>query len=240
MMKSFALISASLLAVFGLSAQYRTRPRPVPAAAKSPTEGTLYRLNDRGEPMDPCPLKHTDVKASISGFLARVNVTQEFVNTGRDKIEAVYKFPLPPMSAVDDMRMQVGDRTVVAKIKLRDEARAIYDAARASGHTASLLDQERPNIFTQSVTNIAPGATVKITISYVETVPFEDGGYSFTFPMVVGPRYLPADMTNPSSVVPARTPEGTRAGPRPQSGSGARRRPAGVRLHLADARHRRR
>ena len=211
-MKCFALLTASLVAAFSLSGQFRPKHRQLPTTAKGPTEGTLYRLNDRGEPVDICPLKHTDVKARISGYLARVNVTQEFVNSGKDKIEAVYKFPLPPMAAVDDMRMVVGDRTVIGKIKPKEEAQAIYAAARAAGQVASLLDQERPNIFTQSVTNIAPGATVKIVISYVETVPYEDGSYAFTFPMVVGPRYIPEGMADAGSVVSRRTPEGTRAG----------------------------
>ena len=87
--------------------------------------------------------------------------------------------------------MHVGDRTIRGLIKPRDEARKIYDEARRTGRIASLLDQERPNIFTQAVANIVPGATVKIQIAYVETVPYEAGAYSFNFPMVVAPRYMP-------------------------------------------------
>src|SRR5262245_61124107 len=93
------------------------------------------------------------------------------------------------------MTMTVGDRIVKGKIKPREEARAIYEAARDAGHVASLLDQERPNIFTQSVTNISPGAEVKITISYVELLSYENGTYEFVFPMVVGPRYIPGSPT---------------------------------------------
>ncbi len=186
------------------------------AAAKGPTEGTLYRLDARGNPADICPLKHTDVRASISGALARVTVTQEFSNPSREAIEAVYKFPLPSQSAVDDMGMQIGARTIAGRIKLREEARAIYDAARAAGQTAALLDQERPNIFTQSVTNIPPGGAVKIVIRYVEVVPYEDGSYAFTFPAVVGPRYITRDwrtrVPDAPNVTPNRTPQGTRAG----------------------------
>ena len=186
------------------------------AAPRPATEGTLYRLNAKGEPVDICPLKHTNVNARITGPLARVDVTQEFTNPSTTPIEAVYKVPLPQHSAVDNLRMISGDRTVVAKIKSREDARQIFEAARAAGHTAALLDQERPNIFTQSVTNIPPGAAVKIVISYVETVPYDDGAYTFTFPMVVGPRYIPKDWPNrvpdAPNVVPRRTPEGTRAG----------------------------
>ncbi len=157
------------------------------------TEGALQIMGKDG-PVGFCPLKHTDVKAEISGFLARVEVTQEFWNPSKQKIEAVYVFPLSQRSAVDDMTLQVGDRTVRGIIKRREEAQAIYEAARAAGHVAALLDQERPNIFTQSVANIMPGETVKVTIRYVEFLKYEDGAYEFSFPMVVGPRYIPGSM----------------------------------------------
>src|SRR5215468_849029 len=163
----------------------------VNAAPGKVTQGALRALDRDGQPRAECPLKHTDVKAEVSGSLTRVTVTQEFRNPFRDKIEAVYVFPLPQSAAVDDMTMIVGDRTVKGKIKRSEEAQAIYEAAREAGQTASLLDQERPNIFTQSVANIAPGAEVKITISYVEFLKYEDGTYEFVFPMVVGPRYIP-------------------------------------------------
>ncbi len=168
------------------------RPGVSPAAAsQAVTQGSLLSLDSQGRPQAACPLKHTDVKAEITGFLARVTVTQEFSNPFQDKIEAVYTFPLPQNSAVDDMTMLVGSRTVRGKIKRREEARSIYEAARAAGHVAGLLDQERPNIFTQSIANIMPGEQVKITISYVETLKYEEGAYEFSFPMVVGPRYIP-------------------------------------------------
>ena len=164
-------------------------------------------------PKGICPLRHTDVQVRIAGPLARVTVTQEFHNPFAEKIEAVYTFPLPPDSAVDDMTMHVGDRTIRGLIKPRDEARKIYDEARRTGRIASLLDQERPNIFTQAVANIVPGATVKIQIAYVETVPYEAGAYSFNFPMVVAPRYMPRrGVPDAGRIAPPVTPEGTRAG----------------------------
>ena len=189
--------------------------------------GSLASLDEKGQPKGFCPLKHTAVQAEITGFLARVTVTQDFENTFTEKIEAVYTFPLPHQAAVDDMTMLVGNRTVRGKIKRREEARAIYEAARAAGHVAGLLDQERPNIFTQSVANIMPGEKVKVTISYVEMLKYEEGSYEFSFPMVVGPRYIPGtpvgrtgggwspDTTrvpDASRITPPVTPPGTRAG----------------------------
>lgn len=197
-----------------------------PALAKV-TQGQLRAIGPEGKPLGNCPLKHTDVRASIAGFIARVTVTQEFVNPFKDKIEAVYVFPLGADAAVDDMTMQIGERIIRGLIKPREEARQIYEQAKAKGHVASLLDQERPNIFTQSVANIEPGKKILITISYSETLKYEDGKFSFVFPMVVGPRYIPGapsgqsgtgwapdttEVPDASKITPPVTPEGTRAG----------------------------
>src|SRR5205823_8004238 len=112
------------------------------------TPGALQVIDPNGKPKALCPLKHTDVKAQISGFLSRVVVTQEFENPFKEKIEAVYTFPLPQNAAVDDMTMVVGERIVRGKIMRREEALAVYDASKAGGQLASLLDQVLPNIFT--------------------------------------------------------------------------------------------
>lgn len=202
-----------------------------PAAAapgrQQVTEGSLAIMGKDGQAQALCPLKHTDVRAEISGFITRVTVTQQFWNPSKEKIEAVYVFPLPQNAGVDDMTLKVGDRTVRGLIKRREEAQAIYQAARQAGHVAALLDQERPNIFTQSVANIMPGENVTVEISYVELLKYEAGSYEFVFPMVVGPRYIPgaptgkqgggwaADTTrvpDASRITPPVTPPGTRAG----------------------------
>ncbi len=159
--------------------------------AGAASAGALIRLEEGAPGEAACPLKHTDVAVEISGFLARVTVVQQFENPFGEPIEAVYVFPLSRRAAVDRMVMKIGDRVIVGKIKRREEARAIYEAAKARGHLASLLDQERPNVFTQSVANIPPGAAVEIEISYVETLGYEEGVSEFSFPMVVGPRYIP-------------------------------------------------
>src|SRR6266446_2961159 len=219
-------IVIAAFAVVGVAALFRSANRIASAQGKE-TSGSLLAVDSGAKPKGACPLKHTDVKAEISGFLSRVNVTQEFENNFDEKIEAVYTFPLPQNAAVDDMTMTVGDRTVRGKILRREEAQAVYEAAKTNGQTASLLNQERPNIFTQSVANILPGEQIRITISYVETLKYEDGSYEFVFPMVVGPRYVPGSPTgaqgtgfapdtnqvsDASRVTPQPVPEGMRAG----------------------------
>jgi Ca-activated chloride channel family protein len=149
------------------------------------------------------------VKSDISGFLARVRVRQEFENTFTEPIEAIYTFPLSQNGAVDDMTMTIGSRTIRAKIMKREEARKVYETAKEEGKAASLLDQERPNIFTQSVANIMPGDKIIVEISYVETLKYEDGAYEFVFPMTVGPRYNPGSVKDPGKIKPTYAVERT-------------------------------
>lgn len=171
-------------------------------AQQKVTQGGLEAVGKDGKSLGACPLKNTNVQAEISGFLSRVKVTQEFENNFAEKIEAVYVFPLPNNAAVDDMTMRIGERVVRGKIMKREEAREVYEAAKSNGQVASLLDQERTNIFTQSVANILPGEKILIEISYVETLKYEAGTYEFVFPMVVGPRYIPNSVTDANKISP--------------------------------------
>ena len=137
------------------------------------------------------PLLSQNVKISVSGMTARTLVKQHFINKSDQWIEAVYVFPLPDESAVDHLRMKVGDRIIVGEIKEKEEAKAIYEKAKSEGKKTSLLSQQRPNIFTTSIANIGPGEEIEIEIEYQQAVQFSDHIFSMRFPMVVGPRYIP-------------------------------------------------
>jgi Ca-activated chloride channel family protein len=184
--------------------------KPQVAAASTPG-GMLSRIDPNGQVDAPCPLEHTAVTAEVQGPVVRVKVRQIFRNPTGDPMEAIYTFPLAAGGAVDDMTLRIGDRVVKGAIKRKEEARAIYDAARRQGKLAGLLDQSRPNVFVQSVANIPPNAKVEVEIQYVETLKFEAGKYEFVFPMVVGPRYSPKH--NPGAFQnPKYSAQGTRAG----------------------------
>ena len=195
-----ALLSLGLVGIYGIygGTAAAENPPPVELMEADVSQGAL-RVKT-GEGVVECPLKHTDVKVSITGFIARVSVTQTFHNPYDENIEAVYVFPLPHTAAVDAMTMRIGDRKIVGVMKRRNEARAIYEQALQQGKTASLLEQERPNIFTQSVGNIKPRQEIQIDISYVDVLAYDMGTYEFHFPMVVGPRYIPG---GPLSNTPA-------------------------------------
>ncbi|HLO51516.1 MAG TPA: VIT domain-containing protein [Kamptonema sp.] len=158
------------------------------------------------------PLQHTEVQAKIAGNLSRVEVVQTFENPFNEPLEAVYIFPLPDEAAVDGMEIKIGDRIIKGNIKKREEAKQIYKKAKQEGRTAGLLEQERDNIFTQSLANIKPGEQINVTIRYTNSLKFEGGDYEFMFPMVVGPRYIPGKLIDASGDTD-RVPDASRITP---------------------------
>lgn len=146
-----------------------------------------------------------DVDLTVSGPTVRARVTQIFRNPTRDWVEAVYVYPLPEGGAVDTLKMVIGDRVVVGEIKERQQAKIIYEQARASGQKAALTEQERPNIFTNSLANIGPGETVLVQIEYQEPVHQSGNEFSLRVPMVIGPRYNPAPVVQSVDFHPDRS-----------------------------------
>jgi Ca-activated chloride channel family protein len=134
---------------------------------------------------------NTDIDARVSGIVARVSVRQEFRNDGADWVEGVYVFPLPDEAAVDQLRIHIGDRYIEGEIREKAQAKKAYEAAKAEGKKASLVEQQRANLFTTSVANIAPGETVVIEVEYQETVAYDEGIFSLRFPITLTPRYIP-------------------------------------------------
>jgi len=133
----------------------------------------------------------TRMHATVTGNVARVEVTQTFTNQSSDWMEGMYVFPLPADSAVDELRMQIGERTIVGQIRERAAARAAYEAARSEGRQASLVDQQRPNMFATSVANIPPAGTIIVTIAYLDSIAYRDGRYTLSLPLSITPRYTP-------------------------------------------------
>jgi Ca-activated chloride channel family protein len=134
---------------------------------------------------------NTDVTMNISGLVARVSVRQEFRNDGSEWTEGTYVFPLPDRAAVDRMRLHIGERFIEGDIREKEQARNDYERARAEGKRASLVEQQRPNLFTTSVANIAPGERVVVEIEYLEDLQYDNGSFAIRFPMTLTPRYIP-------------------------------------------------
>ncbi len=138
---------------------------------------------------DRLPLKSTEANVKITGVIADVTINQTYINAGKNTLEAVYTFPMSTKAAVYAMKMKIGSRTITAEIYEKEKARKEYEKAKEEGNRASLLEQNRPNVFTMNVANIAVNDTIIVELKYTELLIPENGNYSFVYPTVVGPRY---------------------------------------------------
>jgi Ca-activated chloride channel family protein len=196
---AFLLLQGALTILVGFVALFVDLP---PAWSANVPDASLIRPGDAragslliktdGDAYTDALRLGIDIDLTVFGPTVRARVTQIFRNPTQDWVEATYVYPLPEGSAVDTLKMVVGDRVVVGDIRERQQARLVYEQARQQGRKAALTEQERPNIFTNSVANIGPGETVLVQIEYQEPVQQSGDEFSLRVPMVVGPRYNPA------------------------------------------------
>lgn len=173
----FALLLAGLL------------PAAQAAAPAGRSAAPYFVVESGAAGIDALPLKHTAVEATIAGVVADVRVTQVYRNEGAVPLDARYVFPASTRAAVYALRLRVGDRAVDAQVRERQQARREFDQARRDGRSASLLEQQRPNVMSMSIANVLPGDEIAVDLRYTETIVPDDGTYRFVFPTVVGPRY---------------------------------------------------
>ena len=175
-------------------------------ARSEPKAGQLLLKNGAG--FDRAIHLNSEVDIQISGLIAKVKLIQHFENASSEWREGVYLFPLPENAAVNFMKLRVGERQIVATIKERNEAKRIYQQAKSAGKKAGLTEQERPNLFTQSIANIGPGETISVEIHYLQQVDYRDGVFNLHFPMTLTPRFIagiPRANTDESELVATGT-----------------------------------
>jgi len=212
---------AGLAVSFQGDAQARSRPvytPPVQAPGGESADATLspyFFVKSDDASVDQLPLKSTSAKVAIAGVIADVKVIQVYRNTGTKPLEAIYVFPGSTRSAVYGMTMTIGERVLKAQIKERGQARADYEQAKQQGRSASLLEQQRPNVFQMNVANILPGDEIRVELSYTELLVPTEGTYSFVYPTVVGPRYAGKAGTESSTGEPWVANPYTHAGEKP-------------------------
>lgn len=207
------LLLGILVLVFGTQTLAQVAPDPAIgrlADVGSPGQAdraTLLFRTTQG--FKAAPLLATDVHIDVTGPVVRTTVVQTFDNPGQDWLEGVYAFPLPDDSAVDRLRMHIGERIIEGRVREREAARAEYRDAAAAGQQASLVEQQRPNLFTARVANIAPSARIAIRIEYQQALAMVDGAWRLRLPTVVAPRYDPqGDILGPGPL-PVRLPTAT-------------------------------
>jgi len=193
------LILFSLLITLGMLIMFLISPAQAAAAERADesismndvSHGSLLVKTSSPGQYSQIPLLDTRVEMDISGMIARSHVKQFFKNTSQQWLEAIYVFPLPETAAVDHLRMRIGERIIEGQIKEKQQARKIYQQARKQGKKTALLEQQRANLFTTSLANIAPGESIMIEIEYQQSLNYDQGTFSLRFPMAITPRYIP-------------------------------------------------
>lgn len=198
---TLALLILTVFLVSACASWARTEP------SENKTLSPYFLIKGHDPDLDQFPLKSTQAQVKISGVIADVMVTQVYKNEGNKPLEAIYVFPASTRVAVYGMKMTIGERTISARIRKREQARAEYDGARQAGKSASLLELQRPNVFQMNVANILPADVIKVELKYTELLVPTNAVYEFVYPTVVGPRYVEG------SVDQARSPETWTANP---------------------------
>ncbi len=184
--KWITLLTITFMALLSVRSGFAEDGGPTPAAMQ--TGSLLMRMS---EGYVTATLLNTDVNIVVNGLVARVSVAQEFENSGQEWVEGVYVFPLPDEAAVDHMRLYIGDRFIEGEIREKEQARKEYEQAKSEGKKTSLVEQQRANLFTTSIANIAPGEKIIIEIEYLEDLKYDAGTFSLRYPMTLTPRYIP-------------------------------------------------
>jgi Ca-activated chloride channel family protein len=191
---SARLVVAMTLIFFGLAAIANGAPLQAEPQGTSPAGATtgefLYRANGEAA-FDVAPTVDTRVRFDVTGVIARATVVQHFRNPLNQWIEGVYVFPLPESAAVDHMRMRAGQRVIEGEIREKEKARREFQQAAAEGKRASLVEQQRPNLFTSRVANLGPLEELEVEIEYQQTLQLADGRVGLRFPLTLTPRYCP-------------------------------------------------
>ncbi len=191
------LIAISIYIIFGQLFQYVYANTNMNNSVDpyQTTHGSVWLLADNGIYIEAMQMQ-TDVDYEVTGSIARAKVKQQFKNSSSLWTEGIYVFPLPEKAAVDHFRMVIGERIIEGQIKERITAKKIYENAKSAGKKASLIEQQRPNVFTTSLANIAPGEEITVEFEFQQVLDYKDNSYRLRFPMVVGPRYHPVPNHN--------------------------------------------
>jgi Ca-activated chloride channel homolog len=157
-----------------------------------------------GAPPIPMPLLSSDYRVRVQGPVAETTCIQKFKNTFTEPVEAIYVFPLPHRAAVADFVLVVGERRIRGIVRDRAEAEQIYREAKQAGFTASLLREDRPNVFTEKIANLPPQVPVDVELTWFEALGYDAGSHELALPLVVAPRWNACGASD--AVLPAAAP----------------------------------
>jgi Ca-activated chloride channel homolog len=146
-------------------------PHPIPKPRPVPEPPASYKI------------KELAVQARLVDQVARVQVSQTFVNTGSRQMEVSFVFPLPYDGAIDRLTFMVDGKEYEAKLLPADEARAVYESHVRRNEDPALLEWIGTGMFKTSVFPVPPGAERKVTLQYNQLLRKDRQVTDFLFPL---------------------------------------------------------
>jgi len=178
-----------LLFVISLSSPLRAEYSPKQPSINLDDIESGQLLMRAGNELSSAILLSTDIKIAVAGSSSRTIVSQRFINTGETWAEGVYVFPIEGNAAVDTLKLRIGDRFIEGIIKEKQEAKVIYEEAKAEGKKTALIEQQKPNLFTNKIANIGPGEIIVVQIEFQSKLLPKDGSWELRLPLVSAPRF---------------------------------------------------
>ena len=134
-----------------------------------------------------------DINADIEihGLIAYTKIKQVFINPYNLELSGKYQFPLPETSAVKSLTIKVGEKEIVGKIMEKQAAKAAFKKAKLQGKKASLVQQQRANLFSNNIANIPALSIVEVTLTFITPVSFANNEFNINLPLAITTRYHP-------------------------------------------------
>ncbi|WP_428033515.1 marine proteobacterial sortase target protein [Amphritea sp.] len=166
---------------------------PAQASIEESDTAPQLLMSDARQGSQPALLMNSHIRGQVNGLVVSLTLTQEFKNTSANWVNGRYVFPLPDNAVIDSLTLTNEDRVLHGVVKEKQQAKKIFEQAKAAGKKAGLLEQNRPNLFAMSMANIAPHSTIKAEITWVQKVHYEGGVFSLSLPTTLTPRYIPGE-----------------------------------------------
>ena len=126
-----------------------------------------------------------NVHIKVENGIATVVIEEEFENTSKRLLEAVYLFPIPSSAVISDFTMKIGDQVLKGEVLPADQAREIYQEIVAKMKDSALLEYVGTQLIRMSIYPFEPGEKRQFLIQYSQPLEISSNSYSMIYPLKI-------------------------------------------------------
>ncbi|HEY8892641.1 MAG TPA: VIT and VWA domain-containing protein [Clostridium sp.] len=132
-------------------------------------------------------LKEVNIRGNLCGEFAEYTIDHVYENKGSNDVEAIYTFPIPEQAVISGFEAVLGGRTIKGLIQNKEDANKIYENFKDSDNKTFLLEEFRDNIIRIVIGKIIPNEVVKLKVSYIEELSYENRNLKLSIPKIIDP-----------------------------------------------------